>query len=312
MQTRILDLDGSVRQQATLRRRTQALVLPLNDWGPRLRLACSHRSFAQFERRLSLLNGTSRDVERFVNFLGSGDFHHVSLALLRRLSIPFNLLVIDNHPDWMRGIPLLHCGTWLWHAAQLPGLQRIYHLGGEVDFDNAYRWLAPWPLLRSGKLVVGPARRQFRGRWWNEIHHHPLRRSPDRPAERGDIENWLAPHRVDLAAWPLYISLDKDVLSARDAVVNWDSGYLSVPEVLDVLDAFVNAANEDVLGMDVVGDWSPIRVGGWMRRFLDWSEHPALTVEPQEAAEHNEALNLRLIESFASERFHAPQLTPSI
>jgi hypothetical protein len=296
MRTRILDLDGGVVRQTQLVRRSRAQVFPLREWGSSLRLACSHGSFARFEKRLTQLTGVRHDEEPICTFLGSGDFHHLSLALLRRLRGPFNLLVIDNHPDWMRGVPLLHCGTWLWHAAQLPGLQRIFHVGGSVDFDNAYRWLAPWPLLRSGKIVVAPACQRFQGRWWQKIDHRPLRQHPERAAERGDIEAWLTPYRDDLAAWPLYVSLDKDVLTAADAVVNWDSGHLNVPEVLALLEAFVNAANEAVAGMDIVGDWSPIRVRGLLRRFLDWSEHPSLDIDADEARKCNEALNVRLLD----------------
>src|SRR5262249_45277918 len=140
MTVRILDLDGAVVAQPQVRAQTSC-VLPLRHWGPRLRLACSFADFATFERDLARLLGGTHDRRAAVSFVGSGDFHHVSLALLRRQSRPFNLLVLDNHPDWMRRVPLLHCGTWLAHAARLPSVRRIFHVGGEVDFDNAYRWL---------------------------------------------------------------------------------------------------------------------------------------------------------------------------
>jgi arginase family enzyme len=311
MQTRILDVDGSLVRQPLLMRRARPAVLSLRDWGPRLRLACRHGSFARFEDRLSQLAGSYRDTQPFITFVGSGDFHHLSLALLRRQRGPCNLLVIDKHPDWMRGIPFLHCGTWLFHAAQLPAVQRIFHIGGASDFDNAYRWLAPWPFIRSGKIIVAPARQCFRGRWWNKIEHRPLRRRPDEPAEREGIDNWLSPYRADLASWPLYISVDKDVLNANEAVVNWDSGHLTTPEVLAVIAAFVNAAEGALAGMDVVGDWSPVTVRGGVRRLLDWSEHPKLTIDPHEAARRNEALNLRLLDALPAAGATLPQLARS-
>src|SRR5579884_4176120 len=230
MHTRILDLDGSLVWQDRLIRHAQAAVLPLQDWGPVLRLACSHASFWRFQDHLTLLCASDLDAEPFLNFLGSGDFHHVSLALLRRLRRPCNLLVLDNHPDWMRGVPFLHCGTWLYHAAQLSEVRRIFHIGGDVDFDNAYRWLAPWSMLRSGKILVSPARRYFRGERWRQVPHRPLRRWTDQPADADAIEDWLAPFRAELAALPLYVSLDKDVLAASEAAVNWDSGHWTAQE----------------------------------------------------------------------------------
>ncbi len=299
MQARILDLDGSLARQTLLLRRSGAVIVRLQDWGRNIRLACRHGALARFEEQLAQLLGSDYDAKPSLTFLGSGDFHHVSLALLRRLTGPFNLLVIDNHPDWMRGIPFLHCGTWLYHAAQLPTVQRIFHLGGAVDFDNAYRWLAPWPMLRSGKIVVSPARQRFQGHLWDRIAHRPLRRRPDAPAIPDILSDWLDPYRAELAACPLYISLDKDVLTADEAVVNWDSGHLTSEEVLAILTAFLDAASGELAGMDVVGDWSPVTLRGWMRRLLHWTEHPALRIDANEATRRNQALNLRLLECVA-------------
>ena len=74
--------------------------------------------------------------------------------------------MLDNHPDWMRGVPFLHCGTWLRHASLLPMARRIFHVGGEVDFDNSYRWMAPWRELREGRITPFPAYRRFRRGAW--------------------------------------------------------------------------------------------------------------------------------------------------
>jgi arginase family enzyme len=295
MQTRILDLDGSIVRQEQLVQRARPVILPLREWGLSLRLACRHGSFRRFEKRLTRLTGSPHDTRPFLNFIGSGDFHHVSLALLRRLPEPCNLLVLDNHPDWMRGIPLLHCGTWLYHAARLPGVRRIFHVGGDVDFDNSYRWLAPWEMLRSGRIVVSPARRGFEGRSWRRVAHRPLRRRPGERVGLADIEDLISPFSSELTERPLYVSLDKDVLTESEAVVNWDSGHLSTPEVLAVLRGFLDAAGGRLAGMDVVGDWSPVQVRGMLRHFLHWTEHPRLEIDPCQATRRNEALNLRLL-----------------
>jgi hypothetical protein len=268
--------------------------VPLRHWGPSLRLACSWSSFARFEDDLSRGLGGWHDHQPGLTFVGSGDFHHVSLALARRLVLPCNLLVLDNHPDWMRGLPFLHCGTWLYHAACLPLVRRIFHVGGEVDFDNAYRWLAPWPMLQDGKVVVLPAIRRFRA-GWGRIPHNPLRASPGEPARGDRIESLLDPWRDELASLPLYVSLDRDVLRADQAAVNWDSGHLEVDEVLRVLAAFLDAS-AGLVGMDVVGDWSEVRLTGVVRRLFHWTEHPDLDIDPERATALNEGLNLRLVE----------------
>jgi hypothetical protein len=296
MRARILDLDGSVMQQSRLVGESAADVVPLQDWGPRLRMACSFDRFRCFEQSLSRCPGGSDPT---LTFYGSGDFHHVSLALVRRITTPFNLLVLDKHPDWMCGIPFLHCGTWLRHAAQLPLLQRVYHVGGDLDFDNAWRWLAPCDDLRRGKITVFPAIRRFTRGPWRRIRNVPVQANGE-PVTLPSVEQLLQPFAAALARWPLYISLDKDVMTAEDAVVNWDSGHLRLAEVTAVLTAFVTAARGNLLGMDVPGDWSPVRLGGAFRRMLHWTEHPALAVDPAEATRVNERTNLALLRSLVA------------
>jgi hypothetical protein len=158
--------------------------------------------------------------------------------------------------------------------------------------------------LRSGKITVLPAARRFRAGPWRKVRHETLRPAPDRPANRERLEEWLRPFRTELAARPLYVSLDKDVLGADEAVVNWDSGLLTTAEVQEVLRAFLSAA--DLAGMDVVGDWSPVRVAGPLREALHRTEHPPLAVGTAEATWRNQALNLLLRETVREAAAGAP------
>ena len=86
MQVRILDLDGSVAQQNGLIAEHQPEVIPARDWGPCIRLACSFGRFHHFRRYLARRLGGDREQAPSVTFCGSGDFHHVSLALVHRLT----------------------------------------------------------------------------------------------------------------------------------------------------------------------------------------------------------------------------------
>src|SRR5438874_9136668 len=110
MEIRVLDLDGAVASQTEFVECASSLITACK-WGPRIRIACSFDSFRRFENALSEKLAYERNHDPALTFFGSGDFHHISLALLRRQAAPFNLVVIDNHPDWMRAVPFLHCGT---------------------------------------------------------------------------------------------------------------------------------------------------------------------------------------------------------
>ena len=293
MEVRILDLDQSLTCQEELVAQHRPRIVPLAEWGPRIRLGSSWSRFRRFSEALAVGCGSQRDTEPTLTLYGSGDFHHVSLALLHRQSSPFNLVVIDNHPDWMRGVPFLHCGTWVYHAACLPMVHRIIHIGGDVDFDNYYRWMAPWSWLSSGKIAVLPARRCFDGKRWTAIPHSALRNGQETVAER--IERLLKPFHAELGRLPLYISLDKDVLGADQAIVNWDSGHLKTHDVHAILSSLIRAAGSCVAGMDIVGDWSPVTVRGLLRTFLHITEHPRLEIKSDEATRRNEVTNLELV-----------------
>jgi hypothetical protein len=293
----ILDLDESLALQAEIIARYRPAIITAREWGPSIRLACSFARFRRFEQKLADWLPNTNDTQPSVTLYGSGDFHHVSLALLRRLRTPINLLVLDNHPDWMRGVPFLHCGTWLYHAARLAMVKRIFHVGGDVDFDNHYQGMAPWKLLRSGKIVVFPGTRRFERGAWSNIANEPLRPRQGTPVGRDRAHELLQPFRRELASYPLYISLDKDVIREEEAVVNWDSGQLTLAEVCTLLRAFISTAQERLAGMDITGDWSPVHVEGMLRHFMHWTEHPALTVDAQDAAVRNAQTNLALLDA---------------
>jgi hypothetical protein len=294
MDVRVLDLDGGVAaQQALLEPGTQ--VVDLRAWGPRLRLACRFGRFRRFREALADALGGPVDARSQVTFYGSGDFHHVSLALLHRLDRPFNLLVLDNHPDWVAGVPFLHCGTWLRHALALPHLGHVFHAGGDVDFDNHFRWFAPWRQLRDGRVTVLPSVRNFERGGWGTVDHEPLRPEPEAIVSPTRVEYLLRPWREELARRPLYVSIDKDVMVPADAAVNWDSGRLGLAEVGHVLEGFCRAAGGRLAGLDVVGDWSPVAVAGWFRRLLHLVEHPPLTVQAEESRARNQRTNLALL-----------------
>ncbi|HZZ81496.1 MAG TPA: hypothetical protein VFE62_23540 [Gemmataceae bacterium] len=295
MRTRVIDLDGSITAQDRVLRMFEPEVHDLRRWGPRLRLACRWKRFYRFERRLDRELDTRDCFEPCITLLGSGDFHHVTLALLRRLRHPFNLLVLDKNPDWLRGVPMAHCGAWLHHAAELPNVRRIFHLGGDQGFDDSRRLLAPTKLLRSGKIVALPAVRTFRNGFWRDLPHQPLRPHFDRTVDRERLEELLWPHLEELERVPLYVSLDKNVMWMPESVTNWQSGHLDLTEVQEILQFFLKAAGNELIGMDIVGDWSRVETQGLVRRALHRFSHPSQRVDAEQARLCNERTNLMLL-----------------
>lgn len=301
MDVRILDLDGAVTTQRAFVARHAPVVIPMREWGPRIRICASHPRYRRFAAACAercAAAGAGRAPA--ITFCGSGDFHHVTVALLEQLREPFNVLHIDKHPDWVGYAPLVHCGTWVNHALRNPNLRRYVHVGADLDLDNGFRHVAPWWALRSGKVRVFPAVKQLTIGHWAQVPNQPLRVDPERPFDAARLDELCAGLRADLAQVPLYVTIDKDVMRAADAAVNWDSGRLTLDEILTVVRWFVAAAKGRLAGMDVMGDWSVERTEGLLRRILVKGEHPPLAVTPSEAAEINGRTNAALVEAVTS------------
>src|SRR5207237_2921907 len=65
----------------------------LRNWGPQLRFSAPPSLVEKFYRECGARFGA-------FNVYGSGDFHHLSALLVRRVKEPVVLVSFDNHPDW--------------------------------------------------------------------------------------------------------------------------------------------------------------------------------------------------------------------
>jgi len=142
----VLDVDGSVGAVP------DSTVLRLRTWEERIRFACGMRTFNDFSKTLDRML-----PERYGTvFLGSGDFHHVSQALIARHSAEglFKVVVLDNHPDNMRFPFGIHCGSWVRRVAALPCVSHVHVLGiTSRDVAAAHAWENYFTPLRKGKLT---------------------------------------------------------------------------------------------------------------------------------------------------------------
>jgi len=170
-----------------------------------------------------------------ISFIGSGNYHYVTYLLLQEKGVPFTLVLFDRHLD-MTPAPgeLLSCGSWAARALQeLEHLVFLVAVGIEPEQED---FLPPG--LRD-KVLVLPAPELV-----------PEARAADRM----------------VAAIPtrqVYISIDKDVLSRRDAVTDWEQGPMTLEQLLYFLQRI--GEGKEICGVDVCGelpvswadDWVP-------------------------------------------------------
>ena len=281
----VLDFDGSVGALPG------ALVLSLGAWQERIRFGCNMRTFADFSRALDRsLPGSYGTV-----FVGSGDFHHVSHALIARRAADgmFKVVVLDNHPDNMRFAFGIHCGSWVRHVAALPRVSHVHVLGiTSRDVAAVHAWenyLAP---LRNGKLTnwcIG-----VDTGWAARLGLSDRFLSFDSTAKM--LDRFTESVRHDPT--PVYLTIDKDVLSPAVARTNWDQGCMSEQEMMET----IAQCRGRLIGSDITGDVSSYRYRTWWKRWLSAIDRQPDVSRDDLAGWQREqrAINLRLLDAIAA------------
>ncbi|PAA34950.1 arginase [Pseudomonas fragi] len=276
----ILDLDHSLTSQAAIKQRLtdgRATRMDLLELGPQLRLWSTERNYRRFAERLQ--QRPKRSTQRpEIFFIGSGDYHHLTPALLADLPEPITLIHFDNHPDWVRFAPRRHCGSWVNRALKLPNIKRIVTLGPCSDdlqnpqFKGANLGalcrgdlqLFPWqhaPTKVWGRIGDGAGHEQHE----NLLHWRNLA-DQDWPA-------FLQELILSLPTEAIWITVDKDVLASEDAATNWDQGGMRLTHLLQALRAL--ATSKRVLGIDVCGEFAKAEHRNVLKRWEARSDQPA-------------------------------------
>lgn len=162
-----------------------------------------------------------------LHFLDSGNYHYMSKLWLEKVEQPFDLLVFDHHTDVQPPAfgEILSCGGWILRTTETnPWLRQVYVAGPPSEAAEAAR-----------EELRAKAGREIR--WLSE-------------AQMRDRQGWRALLREE--SWPLYLSVDKDILEEEAADTNWDQGSMDRDTLLVCLEEAM--ALRRVIGMDVCGE----------------------------------------------------------
>lgn len=165
-----LNFDGSFALQPRLLPRLDQ-VADLRQYGDAVRLWAGEQAASAV--CASIADCRRAHPEPWIAFMGSGDYHHVSLFLLMTLAPPepVTLVVIDNHPDWFRENPPYHCGNWVASALRLPHVKQVILVGQTSgDLRGLSFRTAPLEELCNGKLSIFPLRRRHSFMPFKKLH----------------------------------------------------------------------------------------------------------------------------------------------
>ncbi len=299
---RVLNFDNSVIRQLTLLNRYQTEVIDFTG------LASSARFFMSGGLRGKIADSLNFQEKNYPTFLGSGDFHHISEILTAQINEPACLVVFDFHPDWDILPPRFGCGSWVSQALKNRNISKCLLIGMGSDDLSGFA-------LLTGDLAALAA---------NRLEIYPFRHKPSRVYFRAIAENnsivakkcflsnriiWHELEKEDLAEFTLklikqlptqrvYISIDKDCLKSDFALTNWEEGALRLDQLLVMLRLM--RENLDIIGLDVVGDYSVPVISGRLKAALSRLDHPKkLAVDncPEDLIQKvNEQANLQILQ----------------
>jgi hypothetical protein len=302
---RILDFDDTAVSQQRL---IQAIkdsglsleVLDLKTQAQDLRFWAKEKDLNRLRASLPPKAGSA------ITFYGSGDFHHVTTALLQTIPIHISLIVFDHHPDWDGKSPYLSCGSWVSRIEESPTIEKILLLGPSSDDLSAGLATASFKALNQGKLEIYPYRRHDsslflrtlptnecltnRGNFifsriqWNNLADKDMRVFLEKLLKRIPTQH-------------VYVSIDKDCLSRKSAITNWEQGQISLDWLVAALEYIKKVRT--LVGVDITGDYSVSKTAGLVKTFISRFDHRFADPVSDEkgAKEINESTNLRLFQA---------------
>ena len=143
-----------------------------------------------------------------IRLLDSGNYHYMSKLLLGLEKEDLFLAVFDHHTDMQPPalLPVLSCGSWIRDAA------------------GAYQNI-------KGICVIGPPEASVRETEAMEHVWFVTQEELDDGSGAAKIKEVFASHA---GTFPVYLSVDKDILSKEELDTNWDQGNVRVDELLSL------------------------------------------------------------------------------
>lgn len=174
---------------------------------------------------------------RGLHFLDNGNYHYLTRFWCEKISEDFVLVVYDHHVDLRKPVfpGLMSCGSWI----------------RDVLLRNRHC---------RAVLIIGPERAQadIIGRELQSISEEGAFNARLYCFTEDDILADRAAHELPYILaelyLPVYISIDKDVLSRKVLRTNWDQGIMTEAELHRELGRFTTDPDIHILGADICGE----------------------------------------------------------
>lgn len=157
-----------------------------------------------------------------LHFIDNGNYHYLSALFLEFVREPFSLVVLDHHPDMQAPMfDILSCGGWILYVIENNPYVRDIHVIG------------------ADPSLISKVDEKTRKR----------------------VKFYENAGELPATEYPVYISVDKDVIRRDELVTNWDQGELTVSEVIGFVKALFrreeSELGKEIIGIDICGECAP-------------------------------------------------------
>lgn len=226
---------------------------------------------------------------RGLHFLDNGNYHYLTRFWCEKITEDFALVVYDHHVDLRKPVflGLMSCGSWIrdvllrnshCRAVLIIGPERAQAdiierelqslVADEDNFsDESVSGTAAEPRMIADSAVhdrtPSASDVNLPAHTWTFVcpkadnQSSPLSASVSCFTEDDILDGRAArelPHILDALRLPVYISIDKDVLSRKVLRTNWDQGIMTEAEFRHELDRFTTDPQIHILGADICGE----------------------------------------------------------
>ncbi|MFA6661618.1 MAG: arginase family protein [Bacilli bacterium] len=157
-----------------------------------------------------------------IHFIDSGNYHYITKFWTDKIERDFVLVVFDHHLDMQNNKmnQNLNCGNWIIKAMENQHLKKAILIGAKYNDDNV-------------KICHGLSKVSI----FNQV-------------ESSKQENMQKITSI-IGEYPIYISIDKDVMSSKVIETNWDQGTMSKNTLFKLLHFLI--LNNETIGLDICG-----------------------------------------------------------
>lgn len=163
-----------------------------------------------------------KDDNSLIRYSDSGNYHYLTAIYLSKVTTPFSLIVFDHHPDMQLTafFSILSCGGWI------------------LDVLDNNKYLKEIIVIGVNDELIENVDEEYR--------------SKVKFVKKSELNTKLDEVKNYKSDYPIYISIDKDVLKEEYVNTNWDQGDMELDELEECIKALVS--NNNVLGADVCGE----------------------------------------------------------